>query len=560
MQRLGVILSFVVVIFFRFFQLGSVPEGLTKDEAYYGYDAYSIMTTGKDIWGNSLPLRFKSTGEYKLNLTYFIIPALSIFDLSELSVRLPSAVFGALTLPVLYLTLRTFSIVPWLSLGLTVIFAFSPWSFGMSRLFYESNVGLFFVALGFYGLLKQFVGKPGLAAGLAPFALALSSYLYGPYLYIGAFMILAAVLFKKLSPKSLLLYALVLFPLLVSLSGGPALKRLDQEWALKMPGYAMETDTARMNCYLSFNKNSSLAKLCYPFWNKPVNQIKEIMVTAARSVSPEFLFFQGVNTYVTPDKYGAYPTSLIFFYFFGFIALSRRLASRKHLRSPVVFLLLALAVSTLIISLPGRVELYRDPVGLYLLFIFMGLGASWFVTALKQSAPRLFLPVLILLFSIIAFDQARYLLEYFTSYTKSNPLVFSSDARQIYDYLGEHRDYDYLIDRKFHGPIYAAFYWKLDPRYFQTQTDWTEPDNWGWVNAKSIGNVYSTEFTIEELLCKKKQNPESSIKALIVSDPDPRYNKFSSLKTYDFSGSLHLHDIYDIDFLYQNLPREEVCP
>lgn len=549
----------VLVVSLRLYQLGEIPQGLTKDEAYYGYDAYSVLKTGRDIWGARYPLRFKSTGEYKLGLTYLVIPAIKLFDLSELAVRAPSALFGLLTLPVLFMTLRLFSLSTWLSLLMTVIFAFSPWSFGMSRLFYESNVGLFFIALGFYGLARLLSSSSRLWSALSPLSLAISAYFYGPYLYIGGLLLALYLLLSRRLGRSWIIYLLILTPLLFQLSGGSGLKRLSQEWALKMPGYAMQTDNARMNCYLSFGRSPVLAKLCYPFWNKPVNQLYDITLTALRTLSPEFLFFKGVNTYITPEDVGAYPTPLIFLYFFGFIAISRRLNARRTNRTPVIFLLLSLLLSILVVSLPGRLELYRDPVGLYLMFVFFALGASWFVKAVGVFSRPVGLLILAFYALFILFDQSRYLLTYFTSYTRGNSLVFSSDSREVYDYLALHRDYTYLVDRKFHGPIYAAFYWRLDPDYFRDHVDWTAPDPWGWINAKSLGNVYSTEFTLEQLLCLKAKDPSTPLKALVISDPEPIYSQFPSLSTYDANRSLRLHDVYDIDYLYDHLDPGQAC-
>jgi len=62
------------------YKLTSSPPCLNADEAANGYDAYSILKTGKDQYGNFLPLRFESFGDYKLPLlTYIAIPFIKIF-------------------------------------------------------------------------------------------------------------------------------------------------------------------------------------------------------------------------------------------------------------------------------------------------------------------------------------------------------------------------------------------------------------------------------------------------------------------------------------------------
>ncbi|EKD95597.1 MAG: hypothetical protein ACD_24C00433G0001, partial [uncultured bacterium] len=42
----------------RFYQLASVPPSLARDEVSVGYNAYSILKTGKDEYGRIFPLSF----------------------------------------------------------------------------------------------------------------------------------------------------------------------------------------------------------------------------------------------------------------------------------------------------------------------------------------------------------------------------------------------------------------------------------------------------------------------------------------------------------------------
>lgn len=46
--------------FLRFYQLGEIPLGLNQDETAIGYNAYSILQTGRDEYGVFMPLYFKS--------------------------------------------------------------------------------------------------------------------------------------------------------------------------------------------------------------------------------------------------------------------------------------------------------------------------------------------------------------------------------------------------------------------------------------------------------------------------------------------------------------------
>lgn len=93
-----------VAVFLRFWQLGQIPEGFVADEAAYGYNAYSILKTGKDEYGEPFPLVLKSFGDYKAGVySYLTIPFIYFHGLNEWSVRAPSAVFGVLFVLLTYL-------------------------------------------------------------------------------------------------------------------------------------------------------------------------------------------------------------------------------------------------------------------------------------------------------------------------------------------------------------------------------------------------------------------------------------------------------------------------
>ena len=83
------LLAFIVLLalFLRIYLLGIVPPGLTNDEADIGYDAYAILITGSDQWGNFLPTTsFMGFGDYRLPLyTYLVVPFVKIFNLNSFS-------------------------------------------------------------------------------------------------------------------------------------------------------------------------------------------------------------------------------------------------------------------------------------------------------------------------------------------------------------------------------------------------------------------------------------------------------------------------------------------
>ena len=150
---------FVAILFLcivlRFYKITQVPISLNWDEASNAYNAYSILKTARDEYGNFLPLANRSFDDYKPPAyMYLTIPSIWIFGLSEFAVRLPSAVFGVLTcISIFFLTkkLTDSNAVAYTSFFLLSI---TPWHVQFSRAGFEANVGLFFAVSGFTFLIN----------------------------------------------------------------------------------------------------------------------------------------------------------------------------------------------------------------------------------------------------------------------------------------------------------------------------------------------------------------------------------------------------------------------
>jgi 4-amino-4-deoxy-L-arabinose transferase-like glycosyltransferase len=155
----------------RLYHLSSMPA-LNADEAAIGYNAYSLILTGKDEHGASWPLVFKSFGDYKPGLYfYLVLPFVKILGLTELAVRLPSALLGITSVWLIYLLAgelsptnishprhtppplihnSSFLIQPLAAL----LLAISPWHIHFSRGGWETNVATFFLLAGVLLFLK----------------------------------------------------------------------------------------------------------------------------------------------------------------------------------------------------------------------------------------------------------------------------------------------------------------------------------------------------------------------------------------------------------------------
>lgn len=169
-----ILISLITILsfFLRIYQLGSVPSSPNWDEVALGYNALSILETGRDEYGKFLPVVLRSYDDYKPALyAYLVIPSYLIFGLSAFSVRLPSAFFGTLAVLATYFLVIEIlgkSKINILSkqidtrifaLATAFLLSISPWHLQFSRVAFESNVGVAFNIFGTLFFLKALKGR-----------------------------------------------------------------------------------------------------------------------------------------------------------------------------------------------------------------------------------------------------------------------------------------------------------------------------------------------------------------------------------------------------------------
>ena len=148
--------------FLRLFLLSSVPPSASLDEASIGWNAYSILHTGKDEYGNQFPILLRAYDDYRPALyVYLVVPFVKIFGLNAFSVRLPSVIFSILTVFAIYMLVKEMfknqKVFNNEKLALITAFlvAISPWHIYLSRLGHEVNIGLSFFIFALLFFLKR---------------------------------------------------------------------------------------------------------------------------------------------------------------------------------------------------------------------------------------------------------------------------------------------------------------------------------------------------------------------------------------------------------------------
>lgn len=148
---------FIAAFLLRTIKLSEYPAGFQIDEASLGYNAYSILKTGKSEAGIKLPLYIDTFGDNRpTGYNYVDVPFIAMFGLTVFATRLPGALFGALLVFPVFLISYTFFKNKKAALLSSILVTISPWGIVLSRASAETVIALFFILLGFF-LVFHFV-------------------------------------------------------------------------------------------------------------------------------------------------------------------------------------------------------------------------------------------------------------------------------------------------------------------------------------------------------------------------------------------------------------------
>lgn len=235
--KIGLFLIIIFLgIFLRFYNLEDVPKGLNVDEASMGYNAFSLLETGKDRYGQSWPLVFRSFGSFQMPLyTYFTMIPVWFFGNQIFSVHFVSAVSGVILIVISFLIFRKIDY----SLGLMSAFlvAISPWSVLFHRMATEATLGLSLFSLGVYFAVTALNKRWFLILSFFFFGVATHAY-YSERILAVLFIIIYTYIFRSILIKNFrnvgwLVFAFLIFfttqiPHLVILNTSAFSKRAEQ--------------------------------------------------------------------------------------------------------------------------------------------------------------------------------------------------------------------------------------------------------------------------------------------------------------------------------------------
>lgn len=184
-------LFLAVGVFARCFMFTGVPADINQDEAFAGYNAYTLLTTARDSFGFRMPVYLTAWGSGMNALeSYLMVPFVALFGLKVWVIRLPMLLAGIFSLVAIYKLVKMY-VGARQALAALFVLAIAPWHIMLSRWGLESNLAPAFVLFGIYFFAKG-VERPKFLV-LSALFYGLSLYAYATIWAVIPFMILLQV-------------------------------------------------------------------------------------------------------------------------------------------------------------------------------------------------------------------------------------------------------------------------------------------------------------------------------------------------------------------------------
>ncbi|MBU3956781.1 glycosyltransferase family 39 protein [Patescibacteria group bacterium] len=502
---LGLILLLASIL--RLWGLSSYPAGLNADEAAIGYNAYSLILTGKDEHGNSWPIHFKSFGDYKPGLYfYLVLPLVKILGLNVLAVRLPSAILGTLSVWLIYLLVKElFKNEVW---GLLSAFflAISPWHLHFSRGGWETNAATCLILLGswlfFKGLEKpRFFVFSVLFYGLS-FYTYHSARIIVPLLGLGLIFLYRKRLFQRKNRQWVLISGIVgfiiLIPLIISFFGPAGISRF--------AGVGLLADTGplwRIN-ELRGHHGDTMALPVRLIHNRFIGYSIAFAKNWFDHLQGEYLFITGdvIERSRVPDMGQMYLFDILL------VVLGIYFLLKKQPKNwLVVFLWLAVApvAAAMTFQTPHALRSLMMVIPLIIISAY-GFYQSWLWVKTKAKKP-LVTSYWLLVAVVLLWSTTYYLHQYYVHYPKTYPDAWEYGFDQLVSYVQEvEGKYEriYVTDKYDQPYILFLFYLKYPPEQFQQEVKLTPRDKFGFSTVRDFDKYHFASINFEEL--KKQKN------------------------------------------------------
>lgn len=453
-------LIFILSLIPRLLFINSYPPSLNWDEVSHGFNAYSILKTGKDEWGINLPLIFRAYGDFKLPLyIYLSILPISIFGLNPLSVKFVSIISGAIAPIFILLILRNLTKNKTLSFMAALLYSLSPWTIFLSRIALEANLFLTLFIISIYFLTIKKVHLSLFFYSLCLFSYNSSRVILPFYLFLVIYLSIKSKFNIKKHLFSILFFALSIIIFL--------LQSLDSSGQARFKWVSIIDEGA-------INQINQL-RFTYPriIANKATFFIFKSFCNYISHFNPKFLFKSGGSHYQfnIPNFYLVSPLLFPFFIYglFQFI--------KKKYYLPLFILLISPIPSSITRDAPHTL---RSIIFISVVTFISIYGLIFFLNK-RKSISILLITLIILLCQLQFWPKYK---QYSKDYSSSWQYGYS----QMVDLLKQnyHRYQNIYITKKYGEPHeFILFYWPWLPSSYQGDPNkvWDYHANWYWIDS-----------------------------------------------------------------------------
>lgn len=520
----------ILAFLLRVISLSKFPLGFTPDEASFGFDAYSILRTGKDQWGTSFPLLLKSFGDFKSPLySYLSLPFIFVFGLTKLAVRLPNALLGVASVYIVFLLTKEMfpkkKIAAYIS---SFLVAVSPWHVMMNRGAFEANLTTFFLPLGIYLFKKGLKTKKYFIWSFLVFGLNLFTYHSAKLITPIIALLLLILFFKKINKKQkefkigtgifLLFLAGMIYTL--GLGGGSRAKEISV-----YNGALEEAAKTRIEL-INEGMNPTLARLTH---NKYQTSLKRFFLNYKQYFSFRFLFKDGP----AESTYGMMPgTGVLYWFELPFLIGAFIYLIKKGYKEKSILLLF---IWLLIAPIPASLTMGRGYAGnrsviiLPCFQILFGIGAVYLYDLLRK---RKSIGIVYSLISLVF--VGGFIKDYFSM----SPLRM--DKGMLYgnletaEWLKENvEDREIIMSRRISEPqIYVAFANKWDPYEYQMNSK-----NWDYKEYGVNWVDQIPEYSLGTYTFKNIEEEDLNSGKVLVGRPEEFSKEVAPLKTFLYSDN-----------------------
>lgn len=489
---LAFLLLFSLVV--RFYKLDSIPPHLTPDEASLGYNAYSILNTGRDEHGKLFPLVFESFGDWKPGLyVYLSVIPVFFFGLNEFSTRFASALFGSLSPLLMFFIVKNLSrrktvgLLPYLA---AIFMSITPWHIHFSRGAWEAQVSLAITLAGILFFLYSFKHGKFIFLSSLMFALTLLTYqgakLSTPIVVLSLLLVFRKKVFK-IGIKNIIvagaLGLIVIFPIIQSVFTGQA-GRLSVFSVFNFPrpeeytqNFISQTNTEKVSLFYNL------------YYSENLHFFRGILGRFFNHFSYRFLFSEG--DFQNPRHSAPYTGQLLIgfapFLVMGLFSLARNFRVNK---SHQFFSLWAvLSVLPSILS-RDQVHSVRAIALLVPLIYVTSIGVMVLLDFFKNYRKAAMLATFCLIFATFGLYVDRYLIQLSELNSKYWQWGYKQAVQEIARVRGNGDDSKVVFEQSYAQPyIYFYFFNKTRP-----ENAWRDLSK-GFVRSKSgdVGLVNSID-------------------------------------------------------------------